>query len=112
MRVATLALTVCLALMPAGCQVWSSTPLAPTTKSGIQGNPKIVRLTLADSTQITLRNPEMRNDSISGLIIGGKAKGTRISFSRSQVRRLDHPHLHPVAVVLGAVAEGLGRAQW
>lgn len=88
MRAASLILTAWVVLAPAACQVWKVTPVTPTA-TGIQGNPRLVRLTLDNGSVVTLQSPRIERDSIYGLIAEGQTKGDKIAFPLSDVRQLD-----------------------
>jgi hypothetical protein len=86
---------------------WTTHPIAATARSGIEGDPELVRLTLDDGAVVNLRNPTIQNDSVYGLIVG-RQPGERIAFPVSRVRRLEHGQVH--AWRTAALLVGIGVA--
>jgi hypothetical protein len=115
MRAATLILTALVVLGPVGCQVWSVIPVTPLAAAEIEGNPRLVRLTLDDGTVVTLQSPMIERDSISGLIAESPGQGDRIAFPLTDVRQLDKRHIssgRTAALLAGIGAAGVVTFFW
>ncbi|HEY3258059.1 MAG TPA: hypothetical protein VGJ64_04330 [Gemmatimonadaceae bacterium] len=107
MRAASLIITAWVVLGPVACQVWKVTPVTPTAVTGIQGNPRLIRLTLDNGTVVTLQSPRIERDSIYGLIAESQTMGDRIAFPLSHVRQMDQRQMsagRTAALLAGIVA--------
>jgi hypothetical protein len=85
-----------------GCATWKAEPVAPATY--IQSNhPEKIRLTLQDSTRLTLQTPTVVGDSIVGSVGHAVFKAVPVSSVRSF--EVFHPNTgNSVGLVVGIVA--------
>jgi hypothetical protein len=108
MRAASTILTASIVIGLSGCQVWKVSPPTPIGATELQGNPRLVRLTLNNSSSVMLESPRIYKDSIYGLVRTrqGDATGDRVAFSLDTIRQVDEQHVSPgrTAALLAGMA--------
>ena len=116
MRAASLVLTASVVAFLSGCQVWKVSTPTPMGATEIQGNPRLVRLTMNDGSEVTLNLP-ISNDSIYGVVVPvgeSQPKGNRIAFSLGTIRQVEKQFRSSArtAALLAGIAGIVGLSRW
>lgn len=107
-RLARTALVAACLLLPGGCTYWK--PAVPAPRAALSAEQSRVRITLRDSTQVTLSRAVLFRDSISGFANGRRTAVALSDIAYVQYRQPGYVQTQGVTGALVVVGLMLGVA--